>query len=437
VVNELSSSACTKARNPAGLPVRLATGPRRLVLLICALLPMPDLAVAAEPAATALAAPYRAPYTPASDAEILQKVPAAADTAMREIDALRARLNADPGNFSVAEALARDYIEYGRKVGDARYMGYAEAVLAPWLGKSPPPVTALVQQATILQYRHEFAAARTMLQRALKASPRNTQAWLLLASLDMLQGDYRSAADDCSQVARTGGITMGLACSGNLRSYIGQAEQSLTLLAQVDAETAKMPASFRGWVQGLQAESAERLGQWNKAEAHYQRALALTPNDNFLLVAYADFLLDRGRPKEVLGLLNDFAESDTTFLRLALAHAALRSPEADRYTWIMAARFAAYIVRGTEFYGREQARFVLRLQHDPQAALVLATRNWEVQRAPQDVRVLLEAAQAAGQPKAALPVLTFLRQTGLQDPLIEPLARDLEAQINRRPGSGP
>ena len=103
----------------------------------------------------------------------------------------------------------------------------------------------------------------------------------------------------------------------------------------------------------------------------------------------------------------------------------------------MAARFAAYSVRGTEFYGRERARFVLHLQRDPLAALELATRNWEVQRAPQDVRVLLEAAQAAGKPKAALPVLAFLRQTGLQDPFIEPLARDIEAQINRRPGSGP
>ena len=103
----------------------------------------------------------------------------------------------------------------------------------------------------------------------------------------------------------------------------------------------------------------------------------------------------------------------------------------------MAARFAAYTVRGTEFYGREQARFVLHLQHDPQAVLALATRNWDVQRAPQDVRVLLEAAQAAGQPKAAIPVLAFLRQTGLQDPVIDPLARDVEAQVNRRPGSGP
>ena len=436
MVKELQSRACAQATHPARLPVLTATVSRWLVLLVCALLPMSYSAIAAEPARV-LAAPSRAPYTPASEGEILQKVPSAADTAMREIDALRTRLNADPANFTVADALARDYIEYGRTVGDARYMGYAEAVLAPWLGKSAPPVSALVQQATILQYRHEFAAARTTLQRALKASPRNTQAWLLLASLDMLQGDLRSAADDCSQVARTGGIAVGLACTANLRSYTGQAEQSLGLLAQIDVDTAKMPASFRAWVQGLQAESAERLGQWNKAEAHYRRALALTPDDNFLLVAYADFLLDRGRPKEVLALLKDFAESDTTFFRLALAHAALRSPEADRYAWIMAARFAAYSVRGTEFYGRERARFVLHLQRDPLAALELATRNWEVQRAPQDVRVLLEAAQAAGKPKAALPVLAFLRQTGLQDPFIEPLARDIEAQINRRPGSGP
>ena len=177
------------------------------------------------------------------------------------------------------------------------------------------------------------------------------------------------------------------------------------------------------------AEAAERLGDWGQAEAHYRRALALTPNDNFLLVAYADFLLDRDRPKEVLTLLADSSQSDTAFLRLALAQAALHSPDVPLYTWIMGARFEALIERGSDYFGREQVRFALYLQHDPQSALNIALRNWEVQRAPSDARVLLEAAQAAHQPQAAAPVLAFLRETKLQDPIIEPLARRIEAQL--------
>jgi Tfp pilus assembly protein PilF len=180
----------------------------------------------------------------------------------------------------------------------------------------------------------------------------------------------------------------------------------------------------------LIAESAERLGDWPSAEAHYLSALKLEPQDNFLLVAYADFLLDRGRPKEVLPLLADHTQSDTAFLRLALAQSLLHTGQTQRYTWIMAARFEALRLRGSEYFGREESRFALQLEHDPQTALDMALRNWQVQRAPWDARVVVEAALAAKQPQAAAPVLEFLQKTQLEDPIIEPMAKELRAQLS-------
>jgi hypothetical protein len=190
-------------------------------------------------------------------------------------------------------------------------------------------------------------------------------------------------------------------------------------------------------VQGLLAETAERLGAWRQAEDHYRKALAFAPKDNFLLVAYADFLLDRKRPAEVLTLLRDSSQSDTAFLRLTLAKAALHSPDVALYTWIMGARFEALRQRGSDYFGREQVRFALYLQHDPKIALETAQRNWRVQRAPWDARVLLEAAQAANQPEAATAVLKFLSDTKLEDPIILPLARQLEAHLKLPPATAP
>jgi len=387
--------------------------------------------VSAAPAADGMAPgpPYRAPYTPTDDDAVLQEVPSAAAPGVQEMRLLRSRLDAERGNVALAEQLAQAYIDFGRQIGDAHYAGYAEAVLAPWLLAPSPPPAVLVQYATILQYRHQFAEARSELKRALDADPHNAQAWLTLATVDMVQGDYATAGRDCSQVASRGTYLLVMACSANLRSYIGQAEQSLRLLRQIDGEAQALPPAFRSWLQGLLAETAERLGEWALAEAHYQRALSLTPEDNFLQVAYADFLLDRHRPAEVLTLLRESRQSDTAFLRLALAKAALGSPEVPLYTWIMAARFAALAERGSDYFGREQVRFALYLQHDPQAALDLAERNWQVQRAPWDARVFLEAAEAAHQPQAATAALAFLRKTQLQDPLIEPLAGHLEAEL--------
>jgi tetratricopeptide (TPR) repeat protein len=387
-------------------------------------------AAGAQTADPATFPPYRAPFVPNSDQELLQQVPPVSDPHVRQSKLLRAELDKDPSRWQIAHQLAVAYIDYGRQLGDAHYAGYAEAVLKPWLVQASPPPAVLVDYATILQYRHQFADARQELKRALALQSTNGQAWLTLATIDMVQGDYAGAKKDCAQVARNAGFQLGIACIANLHSYTGEAQEGQALLAQLDGGPSNASTPYTAWIQGLMAETCERLGQWGQAEEHYMKALSSAPEDNFLLVAYADLLLDRGRPAEVLTLLRSSTQSDTAFLRLALAKQALGSPDLALYTWIMAARFEAILQRGSDYFGREQVRFALYLQHDPSTALDLAQRNWQVQRAPWDARVLLEAALAAHQPQAAIPVLRFLHDTKLQDPVIQSKSRQLESQLD-------
>jgi tetratricopeptide (TPR) repeat protein len=266
------------------------------------------------------------PYIPASDGERLQEVPSAADPKVVEMRSLRAKLDAAPRDLDAAIQLANSYIDYSRQIGDAHYAGYAEAVIAPWTVLAAPPASVLLTQATILQYRHQFDAARALLQTTLRLDARQPQAWLTLATLDMVQGRYEAARKDCAQVMNTSGLELGSACLGNLLSYTGQARQGLALLRQSEVSGGRASVAYQAWIEGLIAEAAERLGDWPLAEAHYRSALQLLPHDNFLLVAYADFLLDRGRPGEVLPLLADHSQSDTAFLRLALAQAPCAVP---------------------------------------------------------------------------------------------------------------
>jgi len=416
---------------------RRRTGPLAVIAMLTAFAIGAPPASAADGALASPAAPLRAPYVPKADDEVLQEVPAASNPKVSAMETLRKKLDDDPANFGIATELARAYIDFGRELGDAHYAGYAEAVIAPWISRKQPPVAALVLQAVILQYRHQFSDARRLLKEALQREPNDAQAWLTLATLEMVQGEYAAANEACARVARTGGFTLGLACSGNLRSYLGEARQATGLLALIEEKSPTQSSSFRAWVEGLLAEAHERLGNWTDAEAHYRKGLKYEPNDNFLLVAYADFLLDRNRPKEVLDLLANYTQSDTAFLRIALAQAALGSPDLQRYVWIMAARFEALTQRGSDYYGREQVRFALHLQHDPKRALDLAQRNWQMQKAPWDARVFLEAAQAANDPQSAVPVLAFLERTKLEDPIIEPLARDLRAKLGSAAGRTP
>lgn len=412
-------------------PVHFAAGPLWLGVLALLAAPM-GIAGSAGDTGNEPPPPYKAPYIPAEDAALLQEVPGATDPAVREMRLLRSKLDADASNLTIAEQLAQVYIDFGRQIGDAHYAGYAEAVLAPWLQQAAPPAGVLVEYGTILQYRHQFAEARRELKRALDADPGNTQAWLTLATVNMVQGEYETARRDCAQVAAHGTYILVIACTANLRSYTGQAQQSLSLLTQIDGQSQTLPPALRAWLEGLLAEAAERLGEWAQAETHYRKALALTPQDNYLLVAYADFLLDRNRPAEVLPLLMNSSQSDTAFLRLALAKAALHSPELPRYGWIMGARFAAVTQRGSDYFGREQVRFALHLQRDPQAALDMAKRNWKLSERPGMRAYSLKRRKPPVNPRRRLPCSLFCARRSCRIPSSRGLPGRSRLSLKRR-----
>ena len=102
-------------------------------------------------------------------------------------------------------------------------------------------------------------------------------------------------------------------------------------------------------------------------------------------------------------------------LRLAIAQRALRSADEAKEQAQLASAFDIEQQRGDAVHRREQARFLLDVDPHPEAALAAAQQNWQVQREPEDVLVLLRAAQAAHQPQAAEPALQFLKVHRLQD----------------------
>ncbi len=378
---------------------------------------------------------HAASYIPTNADEILQKVPAQSDARVHRYLDLKRRLAADTGNVGIADQLANAYIDFGRETGDVRYLGYAEAVIKPWLRQTTVPIPVAISYATILQSRHAFAEARKLLEEILKRAPGNLQGWLTLATVAQVQGDIPAANHACMRSADTGGPFFGIACTAQLRLVTGHADQTYALLSQIEIGATGEPNGVKAWVEGLMADAAAYQGEFELAETHFRQALAELPGDNFLLAEYSDFLLDQNRPQEALDLLKGDTQSDTSYLRMAFAKVALKTPDAAMMVWTMAARFAAMDAVGSHLYQREQARFALSLQNDPHKALALARENWIVQRAPWDVRIYLEAALAADQPQAAQPVLDFIEQTHLHSVQIDPLVDKVRAAISRNAAS--
>src|SRR6185437_5102732 len=112
-----------------------------------------------------------APYIPSGGDVVLQTVPSTSDPRVRAFQALRVQQTARPRDMALAVRLSTAYLDYGRDTGDARYLGRSAAVIAPWMSLQPVPTPVLLVDATILQSRHYFSAARVELVSILERQP--------------------------------------------------------------------------------------------------------------------------------------------------------------------------------------------------------------------------------------------------------------------------
>jgi hypothetical protein len=366
-----------------------------------------------------LGAPHEgqsAPFQPSDDAEVLEQLPTARNATARELRALHAELAQSPTRLDLAVRVAKRDIEMSRAESDPRYDGYAEAALAPWWSLAAPPSEVLLLRATLRQSRHEFPAALDDLSRVVAADPRNAQAWLTRAVILEVQGDYTQALSNCLSVARLTGGLVAATCTSAVGSLRGAAERSYADLKSAFARASPTESpSVLLWAATTLAEIAARHGNAAAAEDHFKQAFSIGLRDGYLLSAYADFLLDQHRPREVVSLLRGEERIDPLLLRLALAEHALGIATAAAHTADLGKRFEIARRRGDTVHLREEARFTLDLLHRPREALPIAEANWRIQREPWDARLLLRAALAADSPAAAQPVREWLQNLRLED----------------------
>jgi tetratricopeptide (TPR) repeat protein len=356
---------------------------------------------------------HAGPYLPSSNSAVLAELPAGT----RHADVSARRLAG--GRVDVAIPLAQFYIQQSRLSGDLRYLGYAEAALSPWMKQNPPVPDALVLQATLQQSRHEFSASLATLERALTARPNDPQALLVRATVLRVLGRYREAAVACEQFARLVEPQLGAVCVQSLRGLNGHLESAYAALMQVSSQG--WLNSERSWLYSELGEMAVRLGRDEDAQRWFEQDLNLMPTDFYVRAAYADLLLRQARPGDALTLLQGRESFEPLLLRIAIAQRQLHDPQLAQSSARLRAAFAAETQRSEAVHRREQARFLLEVEDQPNLSLAAALENWAVQREPDDVLVLVSAARAAGNPAAAQPALDFVhaqRQSDVRVPVL-------------------
>jgi tetratricopeptide (TPR) repeat protein len=344
------------------------------------------------------------PFIPRDDSAVLAEVTPGArhsELAARQMAAQR---------LDVALPLAQLYIKQSRSTGDLRFLGYAEAVLGPWIGPDTQSADALVLHATVLQSRHDFGGALTVLERARQLRPNDAQAWLTRATVLRVVGDYQRALEACEEIAEPVVVKL---CRQGVLGLSGELSSAYAAIQQIDSQG--MLPEEHAWRDSELGEMAVRLGRDVEAEHWFRNGLRASRGDFYIRAAYADLLLRNSRAAEALTLLKGQESLEPLLLRIAIAQKMLRDPGLQRSSERLAAAFAAEAQRGDGVHRREEARFLLDVRGDPRAALAAALANWKVQREPDDVLILMRAAGAAGTPHSAEPAATFVREHGLQD----------------------
>lgn len=370
-----------------------------------------------------------APFVPSSDQQVLERLPArAADPRQRELRVLREQWRAAPNDPGVAVRLARRYVEEAGAEGDPRYVGYAQAALAPWWTQPEPPAEVRVLRAVLRQYGHEFDAALADLAAATAADPGNAEARSWQVAILLVQADYAAARQACERLAAWAEPLVGAACRAQVDALTGHAGAAANRLRSALRAAPAADPALRLWALTRLAEIEMHRGRHAEAEAAFREALSLGLPDVYLESAYADFLLDRGRAAEVIERLQGKERSDLLLLRLAIAGKALTSPKAVEWRQALAARFDAARLRGDALHQKEEARFALAVLGDTKRALELARSNYTLQREPADARVLLEAAAAASDPAAAEPVQRWLELNRVESVVLRELAARLKGR---------
>jgi Tfp pilus assembly protein PilF len=360
-----------------------------------------------------------APFLPSSDDQVLERLPwRAGDATAAALARLRAAADAEPGSAQAAAALAERYFDLSLELGDPRYVGYADAALRRFKGQ--PTAEWLTLRGVVRQYRHDFPGALQDFERALALDPTHASAHAWRGAVYLVQTETERALRDCDALQRLDRPALAGACAGLALAYSGQLASAQRSLEQ--ALAAAGSDDQRSWLLTRLAEVAAWQGRPQVAEQRYRQALALGVGSVYLRTAWADFLLDTGRPQDVLQALEGRESADSLLLRLTEAAAALKRPQAQRWQRMLQDRYAAARARGDTTHLGEEARFELHVRGDPATALRLAQDNYTTQREPRDARILLESAAAAGKPAAAQAAIDWLQRSGFEDRRLRGLA---------------
>lgn len=351
---------------------------------------------------------YAAPYRPANPSVIVDTLPVGSLTYQQRNPAQAAPRQSLGESMARANAL----IAQAYSTGDPRDLGQAEALLAPY-AKVQTPALRLIR-ANIYQASHRFEQARQQLQHVLKQVPNQPDSLFMLASINLVQGQFTAARHQCEQLQDMSLLVLKMICITQIDSMTGNLRASVQRIDQLMQVNAGLTPEQQRWLYLIAADIALRADDAALATRVFHQMDKQTAP---ALTARADWLLAHQQWDKTRQLLSQSTDNDSLLLRLMISEQQRKDPKAATHARLLRQRIAIWQQRGEVAHQREQAQFAYVMGQFNQA-LTLARLNWQKQRETADVVIYANAALRARSQPDIKAIQYWMAQTGFEYPLL-------------------
>lgn len=265
-----------------------------------------------------LTASFSKPFTPDEMNEvilILEQSPA-----QQQMASLHKKLSNDKNNISLLNELLSLYTHYAKEKSDVSYMGYAKALVLPYLKQYPDSYRLRMHYIDILQYTHHFDEALVELEKVKKRHTKNPQPFVIEASIYEAKGEFDLALRACKQLLFRGSSLLSATCITTMQSHLGKVEEDYRVLKETYRKSQNEEESERSWALISLADMAYRLNKKEEAAVYLQDAIALNKNDYYARKKLAEMYIEDKKYKEAEALLEPYRFVDALLMRLSVAH---------------------------------------------------------------------------------------------------------------------
>ena len=341
-----------------------------------------------------------------------------------EIAALETMVAAVPNDVLAGRRLASLLHLRGGLNGDLEEIQRGIELLDVALGLSPDDPTLLVFRAKQQMTLHRFDQARGDYERALAAlgfgAPPSSLMAEVGSDLEWNLGEYESAVTAIRRRTEVRPTAPGLARLARLEHDLGRYQEAERLFEAAEDLVFDVDPVFVAWLNVQRGIHLFELGEYDRAEVFFREARRRMPT----------YVLANEHLAEVLGILKRYDESVAIYnevlehssdpeimaaLALVLRRAG-RPEEADVLVASAARRFDELLEKYPEAMAAHASDFFLADGRDPERALELLKRNFELRPNIDSAARLARAHLANGEVTAAREIV----RSALAMPVVSP-----------------